>query len=50
VTYVGHPLISRIQEHIYRPLDDLEDKKVIAFFPVQQDKRDLKGTLACTCS
>ena len=38
VTYVGNPLISRIQEYIYRPLDDLKEKKVIAFFPGSRSK------------
>jgi lipid-A-disaccharide synthase len=43
VTYVGHPLISRIDEHIYKPIPSLENKKVIAFFPGSRTKEILRN-------
>ena len=33
VSYVGHPLVSRIQEHVFTPIAKLEGKKIVAFFP-----------------
>jgi len=44
VTYVGNPLISRIQKHIHLPLHELQNKKVIAFFPGSRT-REIKRNL-----
>lgn len=38
VTYVGHPLVSRIQQHNYIALPPLQEKKIISFFPGSRTK------------
>lgn len=38
VTYVGHPLVTRVKEHQFIPIEDLVDKKVVAIFPGSRTK------------
>ena len=38
VEYIGHPLVSRIQEHFYKPLPWAYGKKVISLFPGSRKK------------
>ena len=38
VSYVGHPLVTRIQSHPFHAIDELAEKKVIALFPGSRSK------------
>lgn len=38
VTYVGHPLVERLQSHTYRPLALPQGKKIVSLFPGSRRK------------
>ncbi len=43
VSYVGNPVFSYIRKHVYQPIEDLYDKKIISFFPGSRPKIILRN-------
>lgn len=46
VSYVGHPLVERIQAHTYRPLPLPTNRKIVALFPGSR-QHELKRNFPC---
>jgi lipid-A-disaccharide synthase len=38
VSYVGHPLVYRLKNHVYKEISFIHDKKIIALFPGSRKK------------
>jgi len=42
-SYVGHPLVERLAEHVYKPFSYPQNKKLIAIFPGSRKKEIFKN-------